>query len=371
MAESARFDLNGRLKIDADEVSGALGDSLTVLPIVVALAALTPLSLPSVLLWFGVFQVVWGVVYGVPLSIEPMKALAGLAIAGTLPYESFLLAGLLVGAVLLVAGRAGLLAALARRVGTPAIRGVQLAVAFLLAIRAVELASAAPTLAAAATVLGGVVLLAGYGRAAPLAVLAAGVAIAVVGVGVPTPTLPTVAVVSGLLTLSAPLAVVEAALGQLAMSVGNAAVATAALCATLFDRDVSPDRLGESMGLTTLVAVPLGGVPMCHGSGGLAGKHAFGARTGGANLVLGVLYVVGAAFAGVVGAFPTAVLGVLLAAVAVHLGRAALEDVEGRERTATLLAGLCGPLASVGLSFVVGVAASVLLDRIGDDRTEA
>jgi hypothetical protein len=340
-----------------------LGDSITVLPIVVALTALTPLSLPHVLLWFGVFQVVWGVVYGVPLSVEPMKALAGLAIAGTLPYESFLVAGLLVGAVLLVAGRAGVLAALSRRVGAPAIRGVQLAVALVLGIRAVELALAEPTLAAGAAVLGGVALLAGYGRAAPLAVLGAGVALAVVGAGVPAPTVPVPRFVPALASPSVSVGAVEAALGQLAMSVGNAAVATAALCATLFDRDVSPDRLGQSMGATTLVAVPFGGVPMCHGSGGLAGKHAFGARTGGANLVLGALYVVGAVFAGVVGAFPTAVLGVLLAAVAVHLARAALDEVTGRERAVTVLAGLSGPLASVGVAFAVGAVASALLDR--------
>jgi hypothetical protein len=364
MAGSVGNALRARIRFDANEVTGALGDSITVLPIVVALTALTPLSLPRVLLWFGVFQVVWGVVYGVPLSVEPMKALAGLAIAGTLPYESFLVAGLLVGAVLLLAGRAGVLAALSRRVGSPAIRGVQLAVALLLGVRAVELALAEPTLAAGAAVLGGLAILAGYGRVAPLAVLGAGVLVAV-GAGVPAPSLPFPAFVPALASPSVSVGTVEAAVGQLAMSVGNAAVATAALCATLFDREVSPDRLGESMGVTTLVAVPLGGVPMCHGSGGLAGKHAFGARTGGANLVLGVLYVVAAVFAGVVSAFPTAVLGVLLAAVAVHLGRTALDDVEGRDRVVTVLAGLAGPLASVGVAFAVGALVGPTLDRVG------
>lgn len=54
------------------------------LPLVVALALLTQVSLPHVLVAFGVFQIVWGVRYGLPISVEPMKALAALAIAGAL-----------------------------------------------------------------------------------------------------------------------------------------------------------------------------------------------------------------------------------------------------------------------------------------------
>ncbi len=47
-----------RIELSAVEVTGAVGDSITVLPIVVAMAALTDVSLPHVLLAFGVFQIV-------------------------------------------------------------------------------------------------------------------------------------------------------------------------------------------------------------------------------------------------------------------------------------------------------------------------
>jgi hypothetical protein len=47
-----------RTRFDAGEVTGAVGDSITVLPIVVALAVTTPVSLTHALLFFGVFQVV-------------------------------------------------------------------------------------------------------------------------------------------------------------------------------------------------------------------------------------------------------------------------------------------------------------------------
>ena len=65
-----------RFEVAPGEFTGAIGDSITVLPLVAAVGALTPASLPHVLTGFAVFQVVWGAVYGVPLSVEPMKALA-------------------------------------------------------------------------------------------------------------------------------------------------------------------------------------------------------------------------------------------------------------------------------------------------------
>nr|WP_321112514.1 putative sulfate/molybdate transporter [Halorussus salinisoli] len=56
-----------------------------------------------------------------------------------------------------------------------------------------------------------------------------------------------------------------------------------------------------------LFAIPLGAMPMCHGSGGVAGKYAFGARTAGANVILGSIYAVAAVLAvGIVAAFPPA-----------------------------------------------------------------
>jgi hypothetical protein len=348
------------LRLDASEVTGALGDSITVLPVVVALGALTPLSLPQLLLWFGVFQVVWGLVYGLPLSVEPMKALAGLAVAGTISAGELVAAGLAAGAVLVAASRLHLLSRLRRLVGTTAIRAVQFAVALLLAEAGVTLALADPALAAGAAAVAVVVLAAGRGRFAALAVLGVGVGAALLRAGGVTPTLPAPSLLPVAPVFS--LGAAEATAAQLAMTVGNAAVATALLCADLFDADVSPDRLAGSMGSMCLVSVPLGGLPMCHGSGGLAGKHAFGARTGGANLVLGGLYLAAACVAGVVAAFPTAVLGVLLLAVAVHLGRTALS---GGRRAVVVAAGAVGLLVNVGAALVVAAAATRLSAEAG------
>ena len=347
------------------ELTGAVGDSVTVLPLVIALGALTDASLAHVLLGFGVFQVVWGLRYGLPVSVEPMKALVGLAIAGTIAYGELVAAGLLAGAILLVAGSAGLVGRIRSAVGRPVVRGVQLGVGLLLASAGLELAVTDPVVAAGGLV---VALLAAVvdRRLAALAVLVVGTAVAL-RAGTPTAGLPALSVLpAGAPTLTR--GALSGLAAQLAMTVGNAAVATSLLLDDLYDADVSADELSRSMGVTNLLAVPLGGAPMCHGSGGLVGKHAFGARTGGANVLLGAGYAGAALVAGLWTGFPTAALGVLLLVVAVGLGRVALREVAGTDRGLVLGVGALSLLANVGAAFLVGAGAWWLLERGRGER---
>ncbi|MFC7167012.1 putative sulfate/molybdate transporter [Halospeciosus flavus] len=340
----------------ASELTGALGDSVTVLPIVVSLALLTDVSLPHVLLGFGLFQVVWGTWYGLPISVEPMKALAALAIAGVLSYPELVVVGVGIGAALLFVGSTGTLARIEPYLSTPVIRGVQLAVAFLLLEAGADLAVANPTMAAVGAVVALGVAVAGFRRGATLVVLGIGFAVAAASAGLPTVRVPGVPPVSATAFSAVSLDdVLGAGAAQLAMTVGNAAVATSLLFDDLFEADVSADDLASSMGVTNLLAPALGGIPMCHGSGGLAGKYAFGARTGLANGLLGVGYV---ALAFVVGggflvAFPMALLGVLLAVVAAQLGHSAFET---ENLVLTGIVGVLGLLTNVGAALVVGIA---------------
>ena len=359
MAVVADIRERGTIELSVGEFTGALGDLITVLPILVALGALTPLPLAQTLLLFGAFQIVWGVYYGLPMSVEPMKALAGLAIAGAIGYGELLAAGLLAGVVLLVAGRTGTLAHLQQVVGEPVVRGIQLGVGLVLAVSGLELAVGDPVLAAAAVGITLVMVALGFRRASALAVLGFGGLLAVRAIGLPAPALPALAVFpTGLPPMT--MGSAEGAAAQLAMTIGNAAVATSLLCSDLFDREVSADDLAESMGAMCLAAIPAGGLPMCHGSGGLAGKHAFGARTGGANLILGGVYLGLALIVGVVAAFPTAVLGVLLVIVAAQLARSAM----GTDQLAlTVGIGVLAVLVNIGLAFVVGIAVSLVRRR--------
>src|SRR5207249_4494391 len=87
------------------------------------------------------------------------------------------------------------------------------------------------------------------------------------------------------------------ALPQAALTLGNAIIATAEEHNSLFPkRPISVRLLAIDHAVMNLLAAPLGGVPMCRGAGGMAGHIRFGARTGGALVILGALLLVGALF---------------------------------------------------------------------------
>ena len=356
---------DSRFDVAWGEVTGAVGDTVTVLPIVVAVAALTGLSLPNLLVGFAVFQVVWGLRYGHPMSVEPMKALAALVIAGGLSTGEYVAAGLLAGAVLLVVGRTSALGRLAPYVGDPVVRGIQVGVALILLRTGVTTGLEAPSLAALAVIVALVTVVTGHREVAALAVLGLGAALALDAAGPITPRLPTPSLLDpASLTFSRN--AVGATVGQLAMTVGNAAVATSLLVEEYFDADASPDDLSTSMGVMNLFAIPFGAMPMCHGSGGVAGKYAFGARTATSNLLLGGLYLLLAVVAvDAVAAFPMAVLGVVLALVALELGRSGL-DTEDPWLTGAV--GVTALLVNVGVAFGVGIVGYHALKRVrGED----
>jgi MFS superfamily sulfate permease-like transporter len=105
---------------------------------------------------------------------------------------------------------------------------------------------------------------------------------------------------------------------------------------------------------------------MCHGSGGVAGKYAFGARTAGANVVLGVGYVLVALFAvGLVAAYPLPMLGAVLALVALQLGRTSLRQADPGDYLLVAGVGVCGLVVNLGVAFVAGVALSSLRQYAG------
>lgn len=361
MASYAEIAEKRNLKFGANEVTGAVGDTITVLPLVVALALLTNISLPHVLIAFGVFQIVWGVKYGLPISVEPMKALAALAIAGAITYAEMALAGLILGVLLLAIGLTSTLAQVEKWIGEPVIRGVQFAVGLLLLETGVHLALADLFLAGVGVAIAFTVIIVGFWNISALVVLTTGIVLAIFTAGIPSPQwpgLPPVPALSGAVTWGA----ADGVFAQLAMTIGNAALATSLMFSDLFDEQVTPDELSTSMGATNLLAIPAGGIPMCHGCDGLAGKYEFGARTGGANVVLGVFYLGAAFFAttAILGTFPLAMLGVLLAIVAFSLGKSVLYS---SNLALSVGIGVLTMLTNLGVAFIVGILVHLALER--------
>ncbi len=146
-------------------------------------------------------------------------------------------------------------------------------------------------------------------------------------------------------------------------------IATTALIAHYFpSRKVSERQLSGGMGLMNIVLPFFGGVPLCHGAGGLAAQYYFGARTGGANLLEGsVKLFLGLALAGsvgvLIGSFPLAILGAMLIVVSLELAKFSRDLRPGWELVPAA-ATLSGSLAAnMAVGFACGLVAHYILFR--------
>jgi SulP family sulfate permease len=133
------------------------------------------------------------------------------------------------------------------------------------------------------------------------------------GLNLPQPVLP--------LASDLPTALFLLVIPQLPLTLGNAVFATANTAHTYFGdqaRRVTPRALLATMGLSQALAAAIGGIPICHGSGGLTAHYKLGARTGAAPLMIGIaclfvgLFVDGNVLP-ILALIPYPVLGILLA----------------------------------------------------------
>lgn len=317
----------GGNRYDLQELGGAFGDLGTLVPFVVGYLTITGLDPVGVLVGFGVFKIAAGLYFRTPVPVQPMKAIGTHAIAhaATVTPGAIWASGLFTGAVWLVLGLTGAVTWVARITGRPVVQGLVLGLGLSFVLQGVRMMEGDYVLGLLAAALTFVLL--SRGRVpALLVIVLVGAAVGAARAPEGTMALEAFAprlrlpdfglnriswdeMVIGILVLGLP---------QAALTLGNAILATAAENNALFpDRQVTVRVLAVDHGVMNLVGAALAGVPMCHGAGGMAAHVRFGARTGGALVILGsALLVAGLFFADGVGAvfalFPAAILGVIL-----------------------------------------------------------
>ncbi|MCX7847704.1 MAG: putative sulfate/molybdate transporter [bacterium] len=362
------------MRFDRHELAGSFGDIGTDVPLIVGMILAAGLHSASVFIVFGALQIIMGIVYGLPMPMQPLKAMAVLVISRQLPADVLLGGGLSIGAVMLALTLTGGLTWLSRVIPVCVVRGIQLGLG--LALAQLALTNYIPAAGAAGYVLGAcgvflMIMLWGNRRVPPgLLLIALGVIYAVVagldvraihhGIGI---RLPAVHVPSwsdiwtGFLMLALP---------QLPLSISNSVIATHQTIKDLFPtRQVSPRMIGLTFSLANLAAPWLGGIPVCHGCGGLAGHYAFGARTGGSVIIYGMAYVLlGLLFSGplheVLKVFPQPILGVVLLFESLALMRLIADQAHSpRALSIALLVGVVA--CAVPHGFIVGMALGVLI----------
>lgn len=365
-------------RFDRAELGGSLGDLGTFLPLLLGMSAQNGLDFATALFFGGVFHLVTGLLFAIPLAVQPMKAIAAVALSEGLSVPQIVAAGMCVSALILLLGLTGLIDWLDRAMPRPVVRGIQLALGLSLLMKGAQMVGATTSAFAADSWTTGVtgallVLLLLHSRRVPAALV-----LFLGGLVLALASAPGLAAQLGL-GLSFPhwcppawsdftSAFTRAALPQIPLTTFNSVIAVCALSVNLFpERAARPRRVACSVGLMNLVGGWFGAMPMCHGAGGLAGHYHFGARSNGSILLLGAgmlacAVFLGSSFAPLANAFPHSLLGVMLAFSGLELALVARDQREKSDAFVMLAtAGVGLAFNHIALGFAVGLALALVL----------
>jgi len=360
------------------EFSGAFGDLGTLIPFVVGYITLNKMDPLGILVAFGLFKIFVGLYFRTPVPIQPMKAIGGMAIAhaGTITPGMIWGSGIFTGLFWLLMGVTGAITWIERVTTKPVVRGIMLGLGLSFIVEGLGMMRAQPLLAIGGAVIT-LLLLSSRRFPAMLALLGYGIVLAFIQ----KPELieefshlsirfrwPELAfgriswkeLLSGFVILGLP---------QAPLTLGNAIIGTVAENNQYFpNRKVTAKTITVDHGVMNLVSVFLGGVPMCHGAGGMAGHIRFGARTGGALVILGIMVLLLGLFLSdsvtlLFQVFPRPILGVILFFAGVELALVIRDIKLKRQNLFVLLITAGTAMWNMGVAYLAGLLLYYGLER--------
>ncbi|KAI2602084.1 hypothetical protein GGR54DRAFT_554585 [Hypoxylon sp. NC1633] len=322
------------------EISGALGDLGTLLPLMITLAVNGSISLSTTLVFSGFYNLATGVVFGIPLPVQPMKAIAAAAIASHASERETVAAGSVVAIVVLILSVTGLLHWATRVIPIPVVKGIQFGAGLSLIISAgtsllqpfshhwdFPLDNLVWSFAA-------FLLLIMTQKASrfpyALIIFVVGLILAIIYVATSSHHhMPHFRIWDPWFKLPKWSAdAIGMGVAQLPLTTLNSVIAASALAADLLPDLPTPSvtALGISVAAMNLLGCWFGAMPVCHGAGGLAAQYRFGARSGASIILLGLFkmllgIIFGETLLDLLMAFPKSLLGIMVIAAGLELAK--------------------------------------------------
>ena len=382
------------------EFSGSLGDLGTLLPLALGLILVNGLRPGGVFFSVGLFFILSGLYFGITVPIQPMKVISAYAIATAMTASQITASGYLIGLVLLVIGATGAITIIGKYIPKAVVRGVQLSTGTLLMVEGIKFMlgttrlqvlrqAAEPYLSISNVgpvpigiiigITGGLLtllLLENKKFPAALVMVFGGICLGLIfgtreglnSVG-PALHLPQFLPFGWPSQADFTFALFALVLPQIPMTLGNAVIAYADLSGDYFgdnSKRVTYKSACISMALANFLTSTIGGMPLCHGAGGLAAHYRFGARTAGSNLMIGGIFVILALALGndslaVIYLLPLSVLGILLLFAGSQLALTIM-DLENRKDFFVVVIMLGITFSSnLAAAFMVGIVVAWLL----------
>jgi|Deesub1362B_J571_1020462.scaffolds.fasta_scaffold00486_11 SulP family sulfate permease len=316
------------------EIAGAFGDIGVFIPLSLALITISGLSPTSVFVIGGLFYISAGLYYKIPMPVQPLKAVAMIAIASGFGSRMIACAGILMGIILLVLSLSGAITYLSKLFSKPIVKGIQLSIGLLLIKKGVAFVfkeQAQGVFFPLILILSlGLLLISVKNKRFPSSLFLIFLGL-IMGLHNTNkfmnfslgPLNPTITIPSGRELLTAFTLLVVA---QLPLTLGNSVFACYETAHDYFKekaKRVSIRSLPISIGIANLFAGFFTGMPLCHGAGGLTAHYYFGARTGGASIIIGTTYLImglvfGKISVEIFSLIPISILGILLIFIGTH-----------------------------------------------------
>lgn len=317
----------------------------------------------GLLFGIGLTNIFLALIYRIPLPVQPKKVVGSVALSQAWSVTQVLGAGFGLGVIWVALSLSQRLSDLLMKVPKPVVRGIQLGLAISLALTGAELMKPQLTLSLIFLGLGFLMLRNRYMPGSIFLVLfgfvysiyTGSLDLSSVKLGLSFPSLHFFSLEDILYGF------LYAGFAQMFLTLTNAVIATVSLVHELFPnrKDVTPKNLIMNMGIMNITTPFIGGMPLCHGAGGLVAQYMFGARTGGAILMEGLLEVgLGIFFSNSIQAlftaFPEFITGVMLLMASIELGKIAFK-VEGMNTSIVLFTALVSAVFNIAIGFCAGL----------------
>ena len=359
-------------EFSAREFAGSLGDFGTLLPFTVGYIVICGFNPTGLLLGIGLTNIFLAIIYRLPLPVQPQKTIGSVALAERWTRNTVLGAGFSVGLVWVLLSLSSRLSSLLNKVPKSVTRGIQLGLAFTLALAGAEMIHP-DFLIAIPLIVVTFLLLRNKFLPASIFLIFSGFVYAVatgnlvlsqINVGFSLPELTLFSLDDMFYGF------IYAGFAQLFLTLTNAVVATVALVHELFPdrKDVTARNLIKNMGAMNITIPFIGGMPLCHGAGGLSAQYLFGARTGGAILMEGILEIcLGLFFSeslvNIFTAFPLFIVGVMLLMTSFELGKISLKIQGKNEIYVTVVTALLATVFNMAIGFIGGLILYFALEK--------
>jgi len=352
-------------KFNFRELSGAFGDWGTLVPFIIGYISIVKFNPAGIFFCLGITNIVLGIRFNLPLPVQPQKTIGTVALSQKWNSSLVLSTGFGLGMIWTALGFTRILNKLVKKVPIIAVRGIQLGLGLILGWSAINLMTNNWLLALISILI--IFSLIKFEKF-PTALILVGIGLFVLFIqnkltlnlfkfGIPifqfyVPDLQLMLI-----------GIIYAGIAQFFLTLTNVMIATISLIKDLFpdERDnLDANTLATNMGLMNIFSTFFSGIPLCHGSGGLAAQYAFGARTGGSMILEGIIEIfLGLFFSEtlllIFSEFPSSILGSMLIYTALLLGKMAFKDYSKKKLPIIVLSALTCLVFNILIGFLVGL----------------